>query len=365
MATPAPGTSTKPSPAPLPARDPLERIGKTITTAAAIIGLVVTANTFVVSCSKDAIDRTASFRSSVKAEQQFWSGLYGQYLAAVTDGDTTMPRRRSKLMAIAMLATNRNPDFDEFTAWYESDDPGREATRQLDRMRQVLHEALRDPRSSNAEIAREIGFFLDEKNAVRERMEDAGAKDSTPPEVTDRAQTATEERAQNQSPVAIPSADAATNVQPVYDSRILAAGRTDGWDVDIFWCVGGANEQRTFARALRIGATLADAAQSGNKVGNSVKMGRIRLRSLPVAQQGGELFYTRGDSIIADAGPGEEEAARAVGTFIGQRSQTPLRQVRSVGALTKWYLSIFVCPAPANQPAGPAPPAGPATTAAS
>lgn len=342
----------------------MDRIGKTITTAAAIIGLVVTANTLVVSCSKDTIDRTASFRNTVKAEQQLWSGLYAQYLAAVTDGDTAMARRRSKLFAIAMLAIHRNPDFHEFSAWYEGDDQAQAATEQLDRMRQILHEALRDERSSNAEIAREIGFFLDENNAVRDRAEGDQAEAHTPPAVTERAQSATEERAQNQTPISIAPADGTTTVQPFYDSRILAAGASAGWDVDIFWCTGGADERATFDRALRIGTALADAAQSGHKPGNLVTLGRIRLRSLPVSQQGGGLFFTRGDGIVADGGAGESEAARAVGTFMEQRIQTPLRQVRSVGALTTWYLSIFVCPVASTAPPSVTAPRGQPISAA-
>jgi hypothetical protein len=349
IATSEPSTATPPR-----AKDNAERIGKTITSAAAIIGLVVTANTFVVSCSKDSIDRTAGFRNAVKSEQQFWSGLFGQYLAAVNDGDTVMNQRRSKLMAIAMLATHENPDFDEFTAWYESDKRAQSATEHLDRMRQVLQEALRDQRSSNPEIAHEIGFFLDGRNAVRDRTEEGGAQANTPPEVTEQAQTATEVRAQNQSAIPIAPADSAS-IQPFYDSRILAAGASTGWDVDIFWCVGGADEQQTFARALGVGEALAGAAQSGSKIGNLVTLGRVRLRSLPASQQGGGLYYTRGDSIVADGGPGENEAAQAVRGFIRQQTQTQLRSVRSVGLLTSWYLSIFVCPA---APAAPSRPAG-------
>jgi hypothetical protein len=353
MATATPQASPAPQATLPPEKDPAERIGKSITTAAAIIGLVVTANTFVVSCSKDIIDRTASFRNAVKAEQQFWAGLYGQYLAAVTDGDPGMAKRRSKLIAIAMLATHRNPDFNEFVAWYERNDRAQAATEQLDRMREVLHEALRDERSSDVEIAREIGFFLDEKNAVRDRSE-ANAKVNTPPAVTEQAQGATEARAQNESPVAMAPADRPTSIQPFYDSRILAAGTSTGWDIDIFWCVGSADEQQTFARAFRIGGALAEAAQSGNKIGNLVTLGRVRLRSLPASQQGGGLYYTRGDSIVADGAAGEKEAALAVGSLITQQTQIPLRQVRSVGALTNWYLSIFVCPAASTAPAAPA-----------
>jgi hypothetical protein len=339
MATSPPPTS------PAAAKDSVERIGKTITTAAAIIGLVVTINTFVASCSKEQIDRATNFRTVVKGEEQFWSGLYGQFLAAVNDGDKEMSQRKSKLMAIAMLATHRNPDFSEFTAWYESPDRAEAETKRLDQMRRVLLEALTDAQSSNPDIARAIEFFLDQKSAVRDRLETEEKTDQSPPQVTEQAQAATDAKAQGQAPVVVQLDD----VKPFYGSRILARGSATGWDVDVFWCVGGANENDTFKRSVTMASALAAAAQNGSKIGAGVTLGRIRLRSLPASQQSNGLFYARGDSVVADNGKGEKEAAAAVGALLSKASGTSLRQVTSVGVLTNWYLSVFVCPT--NPPA--------------
>lgn len=319
----------------------IDGLGKAIGTVATVIGVFVTANTLLNSCSKDRIDRAAAFRTAVKAEEQFWSGLYDRYLAAVAT--TNEDERRSKLIAVAMLATHDNPEFGEFGAWYESNPAAASATLQLDRMRDVLQAALTDENSSSPAVAQEIQFILDQRNSVRDRVASEGSA-QTPPEVTGQAKAATDAKAQAQASVLVPETG---TVIPYHGSRILASGPTTGWDVDIFWCAGG-DESETFGRALRVGSTLAGAAQSSKPIAEGVTLGRIRLRSLPESQQNKGLFFTSGDAVVADDGAGEKQAAAALGAYVSQQAAVSLRQVRSVGALTNWYLSVFVCPSPAE-----------------
>lgn len=336
-----------------------DALGRSLTTAATVIGLFVTANTLLSSCSKDRIELAQDYRRAVEAEEKFWSGLYSQYLQAVTDRDPNLENRRTRLLAIAMLALHKNPDFAEFRSWYQlrsGEDPG---TIALNRMRQVLHDALRDPRSSSEEISQEIGFFLDEKAGLRERASRDGDEEG-PPEVTENAQAATEVAEQAQSPRA-PVLEGGEAIRPVAGSRILASGSPKGWDVDVFWCMGG-QEQATFNRALKVGNALAVAAGGQDRIGDGVTLGRIRLRSLPAKLQNSGSFYTAGDGVVADGGAGETAAAQAIARHVRDKAGVALRQVRSVGVSTNWYLSVFVCsgraasppPAPAADAAAPA-----------
>jgi hypothetical protein len=330
-----------------------ERIARGLTLAATIVGIFVTLNTLLSNCARDGIDRASGFRSAVQAEEKFWSGLYDQYLKAVSAAEPDPERRRTQLIAIAMLATHKNPDFDEFGAWYDfgGDTAAADATADLNRLRQVLHDALKDPRSSSPEVAEEIGFFLDEKAALRERATGKRQADDPPPAVTVNARAATVAAAETQAP--LPATMPATGdvlARPQPGSRILAAGSATGWDVDVFWCMGGA-EAQTFNRGLRIATSLAEAAQTNTPLAPGVSLGRIRLRSLPVAQQQGGYFYTNGNAVVADSRKGESEAAQALGRFVQVEAGTPLRQVTSTGVPTTWYLSVFVCPPRASAPA--------------
>jgi hypothetical protein len=248
-------------------------------------------------------------------------------------------------MAIAILATHETPDFSEFRAWYESDDARDPAAEDIDKMRQVLVDALTDPAVSSPEIAQEIAFFLDDKANVRERAAPAEGEGppATPPQVTAGAERRTEvaQAAQaGEALVVLPPSE--TLLQPVVGSSILTTGASDGWDIDVFWCMG-AGEAADYTRAVRVADALAAGAAQGKPIASGVRLGRVRLRSLPPSQQQDGYYARQRVSIVWDPGPGEENAARATAAFLGDRAGIAPRPVRSRGAQTGWYLSVFVC----------------------
>lgn len=334
-----------PSPAGPPPQT--ERLTKQVTLLGSVIGIFVTLNALIVGCSNTAVSRAASYRAAVGQEEEFWSKLYDRYLQAVATSDAE-GQRRQKLMAIALLATHEPPDFAEFRPWYESGDAPDPAARDIDKMRQVLVEALTDEAVSSPETAQEIAFLLDDKANIRERAAPAGAGDAAqiPPQVTAGAERRTEvaQQAQSGEAVVVPVRGAAP-LQPVVGSTILTAGASDGWDIDVFWCMGE-GDAANYTRGVRMSDALAAAAAEGKPIASGVRLGRVRLRSLPEAQQQDGFYARQGPSTVWDPSPGEQDAASALAKYVESRSGIFPRPVRSAGAPTRWYLSVFSCGAP-------------------
>jgi hypothetical protein len=326
---------------------PTERLTKQFTLLGSVIGIFVTVNAVIVGCSNTAVSRANDYRAAVGQEEEFWSKLYDKYLAAIaTDDDEA--QRRKKLMAIALLATHDTPSFEEYRPWYLSNEGPDPAAVSIDKMRQVLFDALTDETVSSPATAQEIAFFLDEKASIRERAarDEGDAPPETPPQVTAGAERRTEvaQVAQTADAVVLPAASG-TLLEPVVGSTILTAGASDGWDMDVFWCMGE-DDARNYTRAVRVSDALAAAAAGGRPIAAGVKPGRIRLRSLPPSQQQDGFYARQGTSIIWDPGPGEEDAAQATAIFVRSRSGIALKPIRSGGTLTPWYLSVFICGRP-------------------
>ncbi|MFN3456146.1 MAG: hypothetical protein ACK4Z8_01055 [Novosphingobium sp.] len=321
-------------------------IGKAITSVAGIAGLCLTFNTLFTTCSKDSIDRSTAFRTTVSNEESFWSELYNKYVTAVSDPKDDIDLRRRKLMAIAFLANHPIPDLSEYKSRSLAPNRITAATSQLANMRLALTEALRDPQNSNEKVANEIGFFIDQQSAVRTRL--ALQKESngtaTPPKVTERDQLLTDAAIKSQPQAVVPQGEAT----PAYGSVILGAGPSIGWDIDIFWCEGPTGETERYKTALEIGQSLSQAAVAGKFIMPGMKLGRVRLRSLPVTQQSSKQFYTSGNALISDGGKGEAAAADALKNFIVSTAKKSLDIKQSYGANTNWYLSAFICSKPGS-----------------
>lgn len=321
-----------------------ERLGGSVTLAASLLGLVVTLNTVITSCSRERVTEASEFRKLVQGEEEFWSKLYDKYLAAVEVEPADGEKRRTKLLAVAQLASHQTPDFDEYHHWYGSLPSIGKASEHLAKMRQVLSEALRDPRSSSPGIAEEIAFLLDSKSELRQR-EAAKPGETVPPEVTGTAANATS-IAQAAQAAAPPVLDNALPDPASYSgSKILASGSPKGWDLDVFWCAGP-GEAVNLKAALDVGNALAGAAQTGAAVARGVIVGRVRLRSLSLSAQQSGGFYIKEPAIVFDSAPGEDAAARAFAALAQANGSGRLRLARSNSAQTTWYLSLFMCNTP-------------------
>lgn len=318
--------------------DPMT-MGKLVATSATIVGLFVTTNTLLSNCSKESLDRSKSFRETVFNEEKFWSDLYAKFLGTITTPNADEKMREKQLTAIAFAATHQVPDLQEYKGWYGNSEREVLATKQLASMRQSLHDALRNPEYSNDQTARKLSFFLDSNSNVRDRAPADSSADSAPPPITDRAKAITSASIQTQTSNIVIEGE----TKQTYGSITLGTGPIIGWDVDVFWCEGGADELARYTKALKIGQTLASAAQAETTIAPGMKLGRIRLRSLPVSQQGNGMFYTSGDAVVADSGVGEMESAGKLGAFISSKTALPLRTVKSIGVKTNWYLSAFIC----------------------
>ena len=321
-----------------------ERLTKQFALLGSVVGIFVTLNALIVGCSNTAVSRATDYRAAVGKEEEFWSKLYDRYLVTIATNDDEAQRRK-KLMAIALLATHDTPSFEEYQPWYLSDDGPDPAAVNIDKMRQVLFDALTDKTVSSPETAQEIAFFLDEKASIRERTRPAEgeARPQTPPEVTTGAERRTEvaQVAQTTEAVVLPVSSGAL-LEPVVGSTILTAGASNGWDMDVFWCMGE-GEARNYTRGVQVADALAAAAAAGSPIADGVRLGRIRLRSLPPSQQHDGFYARQGTSIVWDPGPGEQDAAKAAAALVRGKSGIALNPVRSRGALTGWYLSVFVC----------------------
>ncbi len=128
---------------------------------------------------------------------------------------------------------------------------------------------------------------------------------------------------------------------PPQSTRVVSAGTTDGWDIDIFWCdsstdpaAAGRNRERADAAAGRL------AAHTGWAAG--MTLGRVRVRPLPERLQGGG-FPTAGSGMVIrpEENAAERNAAQAIlavvnttdDAYVLGRSRQP----------TRWYISMFVC----------------------
>jgi hypothetical protein len=120
-----------------------------------------------------------------------------------------------------------------------------------------------------------------------------------------------------------------------------------GWDLDIFWC-RGARQDENFRKAATLGAEFGRLAGEGRALAAGVRLGRVRARPASVAYQRQPGSPASRSWVVADSGMAEEQAAAAVRqSAIVLLGGDVIGQATSVGAPTRWYLSMFICePAP-------------------
>jgi hypothetical protein len=306
----------------------LDHVGRRLGLVTAIIGIFVTVNATLSTCSKESIDRSTSFRAAVKAEEDYWSQLYREYLSVV--GEKDQEARKAKLFALNELAKHEIPPFSEFrSSLFGSNDEQRTiAIDRLTGMKNSLRTALASPQSSDSDVAQAVRFDV-QQEAV------SGA---------------------------VPAAEAAGIIRPAatpsrmlsYATQLIGSGPDNGWDLDVFWCAGG-SEQAKYSAAFELASQLGAKANAKSPIAPGVLLGKIKLRSLPLSrQEPAGIYPNRGNLVVHDGGKGEEQAARAVRSALA-RQAPPLTVATSVGKQTPYYLSIFVCSVGGETPAAPAP----------
>jgi hypothetical protein len=296
-----------------------DKISRTITIVAALLGVVVTANTLLTSCENRQAERYKSFRTAVQSEEDYWKGLYSDYQSVFTDAAlrNQQDARRARLLSLHTMAQRPAATFREYSV---SENEKQSAMDRIGSIRTSLLNALPDADPALAAELRRRRFLT----RVSERPEASEAPGESAPAM---------------QPQVTPAP-----TQPTQQIVQLSPPSDSGWDLDIFWCPGQ-HQSSNYATATSMGNAFASFATTQATIAPGVTLGRVRVRPAPLSLQvpGGPA---RGFSVVHDSGPGEFEAADAVRATMSN-SLAPggqqVRLLRSVGNPTRWYVSAFVC----------------------
>lgn len=318
--------------------DAIDRLSRTVTVVGAIIAATVSTTSLLTNCSKQRSDRYATFRSAVGTEDARWKALYDDYLTTFgPDFSANQERRRAKLIALFTIAQGRLPTFAEFSV---DADEKKQAIDRLGAMQTSLLNAIESQGGADPALKSELAL-----RSFAGKLQ-IGARAAAP-------------QSSASAPADLPPDE------PVSRETVALTGPSPtGWDVDLFWCDGKA-AAANYRLARSVADSLAQRAESGRSIAPGMLLGSIRVRVAPAAlQQGqGPARYTW---LVADAGPGEKEAAielqRAINNGLGREL---FGLGTSTGRPTRWYLSAFVCPGDgAASPPVPQAPAGAADAGA-
>ena len=106
------------------------------------------------------------------------------------------------------------------------------------------------------------------------------------------------------------------------------------WDIDVFSCDASGDA------AQRLAVDVMDAIRQGRS------SGRVRVKSL-TAKKNAEAGYRYSGLTVAYNKGNEDEMARRLMATVATASGNAEVTLRAVRSPTPWYLSVFVCPAPA------------------
>lgn len=322
----------------------VESIGSSLTKVSLIVSAVVGFNTAVTGCVESAESRYRHFQTAVRDEEAFYKGLFGDYVTAL-DIKASDERRQARILTIKSLASRPLPNFSIFYLgpFAEGKDLKIAASRHIAAMQVSLLAAIENKDSSGAAVAAAAQietFRADDASNLRAR--DGGNVVPVAQAQTANAVVATQ----------LASATAAAGTLS-YKARVLSAGSPTGYDIDVFWCAGD-READNAAVAQRAAVSLAAKADTLQPVGPGVRFGRVRLRPLPIALQTQGSYADRGYRIVYDLGPGDRAAASAVKSVL-DASSPPAFTPGTSDKPSKWYVSVFVCPAAsAHVPTTPA-----------
>lgn len=288
-------------------------------------------------------DAHTNFYGRAAGEEAFWRSLYEDYLEIFDERFEQKPEwRRERLLAIVELAGTREiPPFDEYEE--EVAEARRtKLTQRLTRLKSSLYNGIderaqEDPLLKAALDARGIG-----RDKPRDMPPIASALAAAPPPASPAIS----------AEIALPASIRADLIAPEADRIISYSGASEaGWDLDIFWC-RGPRQDVDFRRAEMLGRELGAMAEDGRAIAPGVRLGRVRTRPASVAYQRQPASPAARSWVVADASPGEAEAAAAArasaNILLGHEL---LGMGRSGGAPTRWYLSMFLCGDAAPVPA--------------
>lgn len=313
-------------------RDPPNRVERLVKTIGVVVGGIVAINAGVTALLSESVARASSFRTAVSSEEAYWRGLYQDYLATFDkDIAADEARREAHYQTIASLAEHPVPDFAEFN-FFVSASARADARDRLAQMQWDLKTTLLDPKNGPAKTitANQQQIFEQEQFAVEARPADRDARQS----------------AIESAPAPVAGKVSASRLS--YATRVLAVGKSNGWDIDIFWCQGP-DEGVHFAQAVNVATLLGNKSSAGERVGGEI-LGRVRLRSLPKDVQSKPEYAPRGPIIVAD-NAAEKALAKGITDALAA-ARTPVTFQHVPGASgTAWYIGAFVCPTPAQAPA--------------
>jgi hypothetical protein len=328
-----------------PKKSFLDLLSGNTTRVAALITTLVGLPSTLLTCSNQEIERKRSFREAVITEEKAWYSLYDQYLAAVTGkaDETNFEKNQvERLKAICQFANREPATFEEYPLGYffpkADTDSHVSAKRRINELKGALSGAIKERNLIIGEgrcTVRDVNAETKEDEALDASIKGAPTAGSVGVAVTNETQAQRETQAK-QDQKKLEGVKAAA-LAPL--SLTLSAGNPEGYDVDIFWCRGGGEEQR-FAAAKTLAEKLTG---SGQKLA-SVTLGRVRLRALTLEKQSNPGYPSYGFEVR-----GEEREARAANELV-RFSNANLAGVQFVYRQstqpTPGYLSMFVCSVP-------------------
>ncbi len=303
-----------------PAVNPVESIGKIVALISAIVGVTISANTLLSSCSKERADNYAAFRTAVSSEEKSWQDLYDNYLKTFEKEQfDNAELRKRKLFAFQAIAVREIASFAEF----DVADAEREAARKrIGLTRDALLSSLADNATSDAQTAA----------ALRQR-------------------TFTAERAATEAAGVSTTPSPGASETPAPASQTLAKETGAGWAVDVFWC-DGAMAERNQTAAAALANAFASFSRANRPLAPGIQLGRVRVLKAD-AETWRRVGLAPGFYVVMDGGPGERAAAEATQRLVnGSLAPGAARYGLGLsrGTPTPWYISVWVC---APQPGTP------------
>jgi hypothetical protein len=310
---------------PPPQKDPLEIISRNVAVLGSVIALVAGGNTFLIGLAHDRVEKSTAFRQAVSAEEVYWKARYDDYLATF-GGDLKDDARVAKRLAIYQLAQHTLPDFAEFDV-PKATKTG--AIAELTSIKTSLLAALASKEASGPAVSAALSeddFKANEATTVRPV---SGASAPSDPDAVTVARNA-----------------AAPTTTQLLTTTVLAVGRPQGWDIDVFWC-RGPNESATYITASTAAASLAQLSTANTPIAPGVALGRIRLRPLPV-EINSQLGYGLTGNVVRPEDRADEKTAAQALLRILNAAQPAAFTVSTAGSRTPWYISVFACAANAS-----------------
>ena len=337
--------------------DPMARTARTMGIITAVLTALVAFNTLVYSCSNDRKAREEAALERLKSDEEFWAEAMkdlGTLIDKRPTGITGNPNwdaqcslladRTVKLVASADGQSSEIAEDVEIEFEFQR---ARQARIRVNRLRQTFQARMQDEKligscASNFTVQLKQ---TEEANRISNQLDWS--------EITNKARFGA-------SPQQLESIGLEST------SIALTPPSKDRWDVDVFWCArrDPAAQSANFSRAVNEGLKIAGMAQRGERIGTE-RLGQVRVRILTQSAQkitGPFTYFKSGNRLLHDRGDRAE--TNLVTKLAGMLNQSGTNgtgsglangdiEVTEQGRPSKWYISLFVCEAGADD--GPSP----------